>query len=311
MMEDEYVLVIGSAGMDVKGRPDAAMQSGMANAGRVRHSVGGVARNIAENLARLEVPAILLTAIGDDVQGLRVLDQSRAAEVNCDAVRIVAGQRTGTYLALLTPNGDLDMAISDYEVMNYVDADYLRQNEPLFADAALILIDATLAPAAIAAVFELAAKYEVRVCADPTTPALASRLCPYLDKLYFIVPNAAETKALCGLPSPASDHDTAIQAARGLVALGTAIAVVTMGDQGLAYADSKGAGFIRAQNTTVVDSTGAGDALTGAVIFALLNDVELDEAMRLGVTAAALTLQSRETVLPDLNQELLYGALVV
>lgn len=311
MIEDGYVLVIGSAGMDVKGRPDAAIQAGTTNAGRVRHSVGGVARNIAENLARLEVATILLTAIGDDVEGLRVLDQSRAAGIDCAAVQVVPEQRTGSYLAFLTPEGDLAMAISDYAIMKHMDSAYLLQNEHLFAEAALLVIDATLAPATIATVFELAAKYQLRVCADPTIPKLATRLCPYLDQLYFIVPNAAETRALCGLPVPAHDRDTAIQAARGLVALGTEIAVVTMGDQGLAYADSKGAGFIRAQHTTVVDSTGAGDALTGAVIFALLNDVALDEAMRLGVTAASLTLQSRETVLPGLSQELLYATLVV
>jgi pseudouridine kinase len=310
-MDDLYVLVIGSAGIDVKGRPSGALQMGSPSLGQVRNSVGGVARNIAENLARLEVPTILLTAVGDDVEGGRVLDHCIAEGIDCAHVKIVPGGRTGTYLALLKQDGDLDVAISDFEIIDAVDSDYIRSHESLLADADIIMIDATLSESALATVFELAEKYSIRVCADPTTPILATRLCPYISKLHLIVPNAAETTALCGLTHPAIDRDTAIEAARQLVSMGAFIAVVTMGDQGLAYADGSDTGFIRALHIHVVDSTGAGDALTGAVIFGLLNDVPLDEAMRLGVTAASLTLQTTETVVPNLSQELLYDQLVI
>jgi pseudouridine kinase len=310
-MDEGYVLVVGSAGVDVKGRPAGQIRQGVSNPGQVRNSVGGVARNIAENLARLEVDTVLLTAVGNDVEGKRVLENCEANGIDCTHVRVIDGARTGTYLALLNTGGDLDVAIGDFEIMEYVDSDYLRENERLLADADMIVIDATLSVQTMVTLFAMADEHDVRVCADPTTPALASRLCPYISQLHLIVPNAAETTALCGLDNPASDRDSAINAARKLVSLGAYIAVVTLGDQGLAYADGSGGGFIRAIHTHVVDSTGAGDALTGAVIFGLLNDVPLDEAMRLGVTAAALTLQSSETVLPNLSQELLYDELVI
>ncbi len=310
-MDDGYVLVIGSAGVDVKGRPAGAVTLGASNLGQVRNSVGGVARNIAENLARLEVETVLLTALGDDVEGRRVLENCRATGINCDHVKTLPAGRTGTYMALLQPDGNLHIAISDFEIMTHIDSDYLRARTDLIAEADMLVIDATLTDEALATVFELADEHHVRVCADPTTPSLAGKLCPYLDKLHLIVPNAAETASLCALPHPAHDRDTGIEAARQLVALGAYIAVVTLGDQGLAYAESGGGGFIRAVHTQVVDSTGAGDALTGAVIFGLLNDVPLDEAMRLGVTAASLTLQTTETVVPNLSQELLYDRLVV
>jgi len=310
-MDEGYVLVIGSAGLDVKGRPAGDLKPGTSNLGQVRNSVGGVARNIAENLARLEVETVLLTAIGDDVEGKRVLEQCQSNEIDCSHVRIMSGARTGTYLALLKPDGDLDVAISDFEIMEHVDSDYLRSHEQLLADADMVVIDATLSESALKTLFELADQYSVRVCADPTTPMLAGKLCPYISQLHLVVPNAAETTALCGLTNPAHDRDTAINAARHLVSMGAYIAVVTLGDQGLAYADGSSAGYIRAVHTHVVDASGAGDALTGAVIFGLLNDVPLDEAMRLGVTAASLTLQSDETVLPNLSQELLYDELVI
>lgn len=310
-MDEGYVLVIGSAGIDVKGRSTEELAWNTSNPGQVRQSVSGVARNIAENLARLEVPTILLTAVGDDWNGKRTLEHCTQNGIDMSHALIIPGGRTGIYMALLQPDGELNVAIGDFDIMASVDSACIRQHEELLAEADMVVIDATLSEEALAALFELAAAHNTRVCADPTTPALAGRLCPYLEQIHLIVPNAAETTALCGLDDPASDLDTAINAAKHLVAMGAYIAVVTLGEKGLAYADGSGGGFIRAPQVHVVDTSGAGDALTGAVIFGLLNEVPVDEAMRLGVTAAALALQTTETVAPNLSQEMLYERLVI
>jgi pseudouridine kinase len=68
---------------------------------------------------------------------------------------------------------------------------------------------------------------------------------------------------------------------------------------------------VPALESEIVDLTGAGDALTAAVVFGLLNDFPIDEAVRLGTSAAALTLQSRETVCPALSLEQLYDQMVI
>lgn len=308
-----FVLVIGSACTEVKGHiPDTgALQWDHATLGEIRSSVSGTARNIAENLARLEIRTVLITAIGRDAPGKRVYRQTRRAGVRCKYVRVLDDARTSTSVTLLRPDGEPAYVISDYSVMSHIDRAYLESHEDLFARAEMIVIDATLSEEALAAVFELAARHNVRVSADPTAPLLASRLCPYISQLFLVAPNANETTALCGIEDPARDRDTATDAARQLVSMGAQISVVTLGDQGVAYASSGGGGYIRAVKVPVVDSTGAGDAFSGAVIFGLLNAVELDEAMRLGMTAASLTVGSRETVVPALNQEMLYNNLVI
>lgn len=307
----KHVLVIGAAGIDVKAMPYEMVDWKTDNLGQVRNAVGGVARNIAENLARLEVPTILLSAVGRDLMGTRVLKKTRDGGVRCTYVRRIEGERTGNHVALLTPERDLHVAVSDFEVLRLIDPPYLEQNRRLFATARLIVIDANLSEETLAKVFALADEYNVRVCADPTSPTLAPRLCPYIHKLLLVTPNAAETSALCGVEHRAYDRDTALEAARTLVGMGAGIAVVTLGEAGLAYADSNGSGYIRAVQTNVVDSTGAGDAFTSAAIFGLLNEVPVDEAMRLGITAASMTLQTTEAVVPELTQELLYARLMV
>lgn len=312
--EGGYVLVVGSAGIDIKGKPAADYLPEVTNLGRVRNSIGGAARNIAENLARLEVPTILLSAVGVDAEGSRVLRESEAVGINCSYVRQVPGACTASHMALLRPDGQLHLAVSDIEVSAYIDSDYIQQHELLFLNAEIVVVDATLSDDALDTLFEITTHYNRRVCVDPTSPQLASKLRPYIQHAYLVVPNAAETVPLCGVPvvldSPEERTDASV-AARELLKMGADVAAVTLGAHGLTYAHSSGGGFIRAANVEVIDPTGAGDAFTAAVIFGLLNGVPVDEAMRLGATAAALTLSTRETVSSKLSQEQLYEELVI
>jgi pseudouridine kinase len=93
--------------------------------------------------------------------------------------------------------------------------------------------------------------------------------------------------------------------------MGVDIAIITLAEKGLCYATPEVGGYIPAIRSEGVDRTGAGDALTAGVVFGLLNDFPIDEAVRLGVSAATLTLQCKETVCPDLGLERLYDQLVI
>jgi pseudouridine kinase len=96
-----------------------------------------------------------------------------------------------------------------------------------------------------------------------------------------------------------------------LVSMGVEIAIITLAEKGLYYAAPDENGRVLALNCDVVDLAGAGDALTAAVVFGLLNDFAVGEAVRLGISAAALTIQCRETVCPDLSLDRLYDELVI
>jgi len=87
--------------IDAKGQPRRALVPGTSAPGTVRLSIGGVARNVAENLARLGVHATLLSAVGDDPMGRFLLDATAHAGVNVEHVLVRRGQRSGAYIAVL------------------------------------------------------------------------------------------------------------------------------------------------------------------------------------------------------------------
>jgi pseudouridine kinase len=310
LASNAHLLIIGAASLDTKGRAGQPIQSGTSTPGAIRISVGGVGRNIAENLARLGEPVFLLSAVGDDGSGRRLLQQAGECGIDVSHVLVDAGHRSAAYLAVLDETGNLAMSIDDMGInRELITPAFVYRRRALFRDARMIVLDANLSPGTLDTIFNLARRYSVPVCADPTTATLAPRLQPHLPDLMLVTPNAAEAEALCGVQ--VSDRESGLDAAQRLVSMGIQIAIVTLGATGLVYATFQESGHVPAIECEIVDYTGAGDALTAAVVFGLLNDLPIDEAVRLGTSAAALTLQSRETVSPKLSLELLYDQLVI
>jgi pseudouridine kinase len=304
-----HVLLIGSAGLDIVGRAGSALRTGTSNPGHVRTSPGGVARNVAENLCHLGMETVLITAVGDDAEGEGLLRQAAAAGVNVDHTVTLRGKPTSAYLAVLDCDGNLLLAMDDMRLIEEITPEHLKACRELFERAAAVFVDGNLAPRALAAAFSLAGRYGVPVAADPTSASLAPRFLPHLKNLWLFTPNESEAEVFCPHPVPHADRDRAIDAAHHLVSQGVGTAVITMAESGVGYASAEGSGIVAAVQTEVLDPTGAGDALSAAVIFALLNEIPLDEAVRLGASAATLTLRTTGSVVPDLSLEMLYDQL--
>ena len=309
-MTTSHILILGASGIDTKGRATGPILPGTPNPGDIRVSVGGVARNIAENLARLGLPAVLLSAVGRDEAGRHVLFHTADSGVDMRHVLMSPDHPTGAYLAVLDERGTPLVSIASMEAIEALTPRYIYDHRRCFRDASLLILDANLTPAALRTAFKLARRYQLPVCADPTSATLAERLIPYLPDLYLITPNPAEAAVLCGHPVEPRRED-AIAAAKELVAKGVEIAVITLGELGACYATSEVSGHVPAISCEVVDLTGAGDAMTAGIVFGLLEELPVDEAVRLGVAAATLTLCTRETVCQDLSLERLYDQLAV
>lgn len=306
MDNEKPVLVIGAAGLDMVGRLRGDPEEGTSTPASIRFAFGGVARNVAENLARLSQPCTLLSAVGDDPQGRGLIDLLKEAGVDVSSLLLLPGQTTGAYLAVVDPNGRLRMALDDMTPLQALTPELLKERETLFQSAGMVFLDANLSAETIAEAVRLSHKAGIPISADPTSRHLASRLTPHLRNLYLVTPSAGEAEIMLGRSIRREDPSAAVAAAEELVSRGVCIALISLEEFGVAYATREGRGHIPALRSVIVDPTGAGDALTAAVLFALLNQIPIDEAVKLGISAASLTLRSKHTVIPDLTLERLY-----
>jgi pseudouridine kinase len=195
--------------------------------------------------------------------------------------------------------------------MEAITPDYLDERRDLFATASMVVMDGSLSEAAMREVVALTREFGVPLVADPSSARLAYKLRPFLRYLHLVVPNQVEEAELCEVDFPGYDPNISLTLARRLVSAGVENVVVTLSDFGLDYATADEMGYIPPKYSRMVDSTGTGDAVTAAIIFGMLNDLPVIEAIRLGAAAAGLTLQTSETVVPDLSLDMLYDHLIV
>jgi len=304
------VLVLGSSGMDIIGRPHHELLQGSSSPGTLRFASGGVARNVAENLARLGMEAVLFSAVGDDPEGRNLLEKTAESGVDISPCLIEPEAKTGAYLAVLDQNGSLHIAIDSMSAASAITPAYLQKFHQTFKKASAVFLDANLSPKALRSAVKLARRYNTPIAADPTSTVLAPQLKPLLKDLWLITPNIAEAEILCPMPDPEKDSSQVIATAKSLVSSGVEIVIITMAEFGLGYATVAQSGHVPAVKTEILDPTGASDALTAAMLFSLLNGIPVDEAARLGAAAASLTLRTPGSVVPDLSLELLYDQLL-
>lgn len=305
----ERVLVIGASTVDIKGLASGPLISSTSNPGQIKFSCGGEARNVADNLARLGLDAKLFSAVGRDGLGHTVLEETAQAGVDMEAMIISPDRHTAAYLAVLDESGALAVSIDDMMVLDLITPQYIFRHRKWFKQAVLVVMDANVGPATMGLVFKLAERYRVPVALNTVSVSLAPRVRPFLSRLHVLAANLSEASAVVG--RPLADHTEAMAAAREMVSAGVKIAIITLAENGLCYATPSESGYISAISCDVVDNTGAGAALMAAVLYGLIHQMPAAEAMRLGVSAATLTLKCAETVCKELDLEHLYDQLVI
>jgi len=295
-----YIVVAGGINVDIKGKAFSSMDIGSSNPGIIEISPGGVGRNIAHNLALLNVPVVLLSAVGSDAQGLKALHEASESGVCTDHVLRADDSITGTYIALLDSRGEMTAALSDMRILEKLDSDYFKTKLEVLQKASYIICDANLPCPAIEFIISTANNCRIPVCLEPVSVKKALKLKNCLKGIDFITPNLDELAALAGMDT---HRDKAEPMAAQLIKSGVLNVITTLGKEGLCHTNAEGSKYFQSIPTTVTDVTGAGDALTAGFFYGLMKYGSIDKALICGLAAAAVTIGSKETVSPLMSED--------
>jgi len=309
MTASPYIVVIGGANMDLHAIAETELVPGSSNAGSSELSPGGVGRNVAEVIARLGTPVHLVSVVGDDPLGTELVHHTADAGVDVSHVRERPVQ-TGTYAAIVAPNGELVVAVADMAATDLISPLMVEAVAGLIRGARLLILDGNLLPATVEQALAIAADADVRVLLEPVSVSKSERLRPVLRRgIDLITPTLAELAALTGLPVTTGDEMTA--AVDALRETGVESVWVRLGPEEGSYVVSPyGRRIVPGPRIEeYIDLTGAGDAMLGAFAHALVRGDDWRDAVLYGHAAAALTIASRHTVRTDLSDELIRSAL--
>lgn len=297
--EDNKILCIGGANMDRKSTLSHPFHLGTSNPVSTEATLGGVARNVAENLGRIGSNVHLLSVVGDDREGKEIISRT-SQYVGMIPSGEIPGQTTGTYTAILDDKGSMAVAFADMNIYNHVDIDFIENRWSHIASSSLVLLDTNFPPDIIHYILTRCQTENIPVIIVTVSIPKLKNLPLVLKGVKWIILNREEAEVLSGMEL--KDESDLANAAGIILSKGVEKVVITRGEKGLYYATNSGEeGCIEGISRNVVDVTGAGDSLAAGIIYGDSESYSTREACEFGMSCAAMTIQSKETVSPFLS----------
>lgn len=293
------IVVIGAVFVDIKGYPLSTYIPGGRNAGRIEQVHGGVSRNVAEDIANVELRPTFVGLVDDTGMGQDVIDKLDNHKVNTRYIQKVP-DGMGTWLAIFDNDGDVHAAISKRPDTTPLTTLLEEKGDEIFKDCDAIAIELDLEKDTVKRVLRYAKKYNKKVFAAVSNMSIAMERRDYLQQIDCFVCNQQEAGILFVSDfSDMSPEELCDDLSRRVISAQIPSMVVTMGSRGAVYADMHGdKGVYPAQKVTVRDTTGAGDAFCAGVAIGLTYKKSMREAVEIGTRLAASVITASENVCP-------------
>ena len=291
-----YAVVVGGVNVDIGGRSHAKLVAADSNPGKVSISLGGVGRNIAHNMTLLGLDVKMLTAMGEDVYGNRIAESCKALGIDASHALRVADCATSTYLYIADEAGEMAMALSDMEVCDRITPSYLSANQQVLQNAQVIVADTNIP---VETLVYLAENCTVPIFCDPVSTIKAEKLHPILNKIHTLKPNRLEAELLSGVAI--RNKADAEAAAKALLQKGVQRVFLSMGADGMYAATAEEQLWMGNIPGDMVNTTGCGESVLAALVWAWMNDLDLKETLKAGLAAGSITMESTETINPAMS----------
>ena len=307
-MRSGYVVGVGGANIDLCGRSYAPIEPRDSNPGEIELSAGGVTRNICDNLARLGADVKLVSAVGDDLFGTLICQQSERAGIDLSHLYRAQGRSSSMYLAILDDSGDMHVALSDMHILQNMPLDYLDSKRALIAGADIVVTDPCMKPERFERVLSYCRPGQI-VCVDPVSTAYARALLPYIGSIHTVKPNRLELEILAG--QPAATDAQLESACETLLSRGVQRVFVSLGADGCFYMDAAGRRLRRKLRpvTHMVNASGAGDAFTAAMLYATMQGMTPEEILDYALAAGIAAISHKDTINPAMSPSLIHTIL--
>lgn len=298
------IVVIGAAFVDIKGFPlDNYIPTGR-NVGRIEYIHGGVARNVVEDIANLELRPTYLGIVDDTPMGADVVKKLKNHKVNCDYV-LTMPDGMGTWLVVFNNDGDVAGSVSKrpnlYPILEVLET----KGDEIFKNASSIVIEVDIDKEIVKKTIELAQKYHKKIYGLVSNMSIAVKRRDFLKDLDCFICNELESGQLFMEDYSEKTPEEMCEILPGKIAnAGISSMIVTMGGEGAVYVDRDGtSGICPAKKVVVQDTTGAGDAFCAGVVSGLTYGKSFPEAIEIGSTLAASVITSSENVCPRFQPE--------
>lgn len=297
------ILVIGSLNMDIVVEMARIPELGETVLGKgMSYIPGGKGANQACAAGKMGAPVKLLGCIGKDEFGGIQLQELQKSGVDVSQIKISHEKHTGTAVIYVDGKGNNNIVVVS-GANEACSVDYLKQQDALLQDCDYVMFQMEIPFETVAYGIQRAKELGKTVILNP---APAPELLPnrILDGLDYITPNETELMKLCGIHE--MTEESLRRGAEMLLDKGVRNVLVTMGEEGVFFADKKGMKKFPAFKVKAVDTTAAGDCFNGTFAAALASGYEKENAIRFAgfASSIAVTRKGAQNSIPELSEVL-------
>jgi pseudouridine kinase len=264
----------------------------------ITKTAGGVAHNIAHQLALLDIPVQLISVFGNDSDGDWLKQVCTKAGVLLDAA-ITRNGLSGRYSGILNQDGSLFTAFLSNSAVELITPLYLEQQTALLKTASYLLADANTSLESLQWLLHFSKQTGIPFIIEPVSVPPAMKLKELdLNGLYLITPNEDELPVLC------SDKAFLTQLqVNELLNQGVQYIWMHNGKQGSALFNKHQSITLHAPDIEVVDCTGAGDGSLSGFLLGKSLGMNDEACMKLAHTLSAEILQVNGAIVTHLTQQ--------
>ena len=292
----KQLLVVGGANVDLVGIPDQQLCMRDSNPGKIRVSFGGVGRNIAHNAVLAGADVNFITLFGNDLLGRSCYEDCIRVGIKMKHSQFSATNGSSTYMAILDNDRDMVMAINDMDILDEMNAQDIQPLIMALDNKDICVLDTNLREDVLDV---LSSKGVCTFALDPISTHKAIKARAILDRFDIIKPNRQQAEVL--LEMIIETDAQLLQALHRFLTIGVKEVLISLGEQGIAATNGKDFVKLRMQAPTIVNATGAGDCLLACYLAERLRNDDFIACLEYALAASVLTIESEETVAPNLN----------
>ncbi len=293
--------VVGASCIDIFATSAQPMITHDSNPGSVRFGYGGVGRNIAENLSRLDQIVLLIAAFGGDPFSHQMLEHTKHAGVDTRACLLSSAGQAPYYIAVNDAKGEMSVAVNDMAICERITPAYLSGHLSALNACDAVVLDTNIPKASIDF---LAENCTAPLLADSVSVSKAAKLSNALPRLFALNTNLREAQAL--LQTDVTNNLISLQsAADQFHSLGIVNVLITLGAAGAFLSDGNRQLKMSAYPTETVNANGCGDAFSAAAFSGILSGYDPETVLKSALAAAAITARSAQSVSEALSPTLI------
>lgn len=297
--KSSYITVIGGSNIDIQGVPNNSLVMYDSNPGKVDISLGGVGRNIADNICRLGIGVKLISAVGNDLYGNEVLSKCKSYGIDVDDCYVSNEHSTSIYVSILNNDNDMQLAISHMDILDKLDVSYIESKHQSINDSLAIVLDTNLSEEVID--YITSTYSHIPIFVDTVSTSKCMKIKNIAGRFNTIKLNKYEAEALCDIKI--KTEDDLKYCADYLINLGAKNIYITIGKDGVFCANKNESAIVDGVKIDIINATGAGDAFTAALVYGYLNDLGLDMSAKFAVAASIIALSHENTINPNMSVE--------